>query len=399
MPGRPHGALHAELRRALWLTLPARARAVVGAREAAQTRASLKAVAQAFASALDLDDAARARIARRLAPTAAEAPTDGRFAVLSDGMATRAQAMELRAHDHMLIYAGRRSDGASQYRCPDGLAATDRFELLVRAIESVAVFDKVLRAGRRTYGDAVDLQPTPLEIGDCPANSDGVAAYGRPVGSDGVVLIPDIYYVLSGGYRHRKRAKYPAWPDRVSSALWRGGTTGFAGLTVGNLAALPRYRLCQAAAERGDGKLDCRFAAVSQAVSDQDRAGIETALRGLGYWSEHVAQQEMASYRFLIDIDGNANSWSLLEKMHYGSCILKVESPHEQWFYPDLAPWEHFVPVKADLSDLHEVFEWCLGHDHHCRTIAENAARFARTMDFSNTMTGAYDRLGEGFGS
>ena len=38
---------------------------------------------------------------------------------------------------------------------------------------------------------------------------------------------------------------------------------------------------------------------------------------------------------------------------------MKVESSHgfEMHYYERLKPFEHYIPVKADLSDLHEQFQ------------------------------------------
>ena len=33
-------------------------------------------------------------------------------------------------------------------------------------------------------------------------------------------------------------------------------------------------------------------------------------------------------------------------------------------------PWQHLVPVRADLSDLGEQLEWCRKHRQDCAAIA-----------------------------
>jgi hypothetical protein len=86
---------------------------------------------------------------------------------------------------------------------------------------------------------------------------------------------------------------------------------------------------------------------------------------------------EHAHYRFLIDIDGAASAWSFFEKLLLGGCILKVGSPFEQWFYSELTEWQHFVPVRQDLSDLFEKIEWCHGNQDEARAIGERAQQFA----------------------
>jgi serine/threonine protein kinase len=44
-----------------------------------------------------------------------------------------------------------------------------------------------------------------------------------------------------------------------------------------------------------------------------------------------------------------------------------------------LIPYEHYVPVQADLSDLLTQIQWCRDHDDECRQIAINAKTFHDT--------------------
>ena len=40
--------------------------------------------------------------------------------------------------------------------------------------------------------------------------------------------------------------------------------------------------------------------------------------------------------------------------------VLKIEPKYFDYFYSDLKPWTHFIPVKNDLSDLDEKVRWAL---------------------------------------
>ena len=84
-------------------------------------------------------------------------------------------------------------------------------------------------------------------------------------------------------------------------------------------------------------------------------------------------------YKYLVDVDGNSCSferyfWVLLSN----SLVLKQITPNIQWYYSALNPYEHFVPVKEDLSDLLEKYEWALSHDLEAKKIAQNATEFAK---------------------
>lgn len=48
--------------------------------------------------------------------------------------------------------------------------------------------------------------------------------------------------------------------------------------------------------------------------------------------------------------------------------MLKHDSIYYEHFYKQLQPWVHYIPFKADLSDLLEKIQWARDHDeevHH----------------------------------
>lgn len=44
----------------------------------------------------------------------------------------------------------------------------------------------------------------------------------------------------------------------------------------------------------------------------------------------------------------------------FNSVVIKIEPKYFDYFYSDLKPWTHFIPVKNDLSDLDEKVRWAL---------------------------------------
>ena len=47
-----------------------------------------------------------------------------------------------------------------------------------------------------------------------------------------------------------------------------------------------------------------------------------------------------------------------------------------QWFYDALKPYEHYIPIEKDVSDLIAKIEWARSHDAECIQISRNARRF-----------------------
>jgi len=62
-------------------------------------------------------------------------------------------------------------------------------------------------------------------------------------------------------------------------------------------------------------------------------------------------------WRFLIDIEGHG--WSARTKLFFFSkrVLFLVDRPYKEWYYENLIPWKHYVPVKRDLSDLEENYD------------------------------------------
>ena len=42
-----------------------------------------------------------------------------------------------------------------------------------------------------------------------------------------------------------------------------------------------------------------------------------------------------------------------------------------------MKPFVHYIPVKNDLSDFYEKFEWAKNNEHECTKIGKNAQDFA----------------------
>lgn len=59
-------------------------------------------------------------------------------------------------------------------------------------------------------------------------------------------------------------------------------------------------------------------------------------------------------WRYLIDVEGNGFSARVKPFLFSKRVLFLQDRPYKEWYYPKLRPWEHYVPVKWDLSDLDE---------------------------------------------
>lgn len=60
-----------------------------------------------------------------------------------------------------------------------------------------------------------------------------------------------------------------------------------------------------------------------------------------------------------------------------GSLVFKQASKYYEHFYNDLVPYEHYVPIERDLSDLVEKIHWAIENDKEAEKIAQNGQKFA----------------------
>jgi len=83
-------------------------------------------------------------------------------------------------------------------------------------------------------------------------------------------------------------------------------------------------------------------------------------------------------YSFLLDIEGNGYSGRLKYLLWSHRPLLFVDRPHKEFFFKYWKEWEHYIPVKRDLSDLIEKAIWCMNNYDKALLIADNAFRFSQ---------------------
>jgi len=196
-------------------------------------------------------------------------------------------------------------------------------------------------------------------------------------------VIPDAYCLGSHGFLLLRQQliqhPLPPWQARKSIACWRGASTDSKQITLTTLGNSRRYQLCQLTRRRPD-LLDARFSNVVQCASASDQQAVEQHLREQHLLAPRLEPLAMAQCRWLLDLDGNVNSWGLLWKLLSGCCVIRVSSSRGQWFHHRLIPGRHLVAVQPDLNDLEDKLSWCQEHPQHCEAIAHEGQQLARQI-------------------
>lgn len=74
-------------------------------------------------------------------------------------------------------------------------------------------------------------------------------------------------------------------------------------------------------------------------------------------------------YKYQINIDGTVAAYRLPYLLAGDSVVFKQDSGYYEHFYGELRPWEHYIPVRADLGDLLDKIQWARDHDEEVTTV------------------------------
>lgn len=93
----------------------------------------------------------------------------------------------------------------------------------------------------------------------------------------------------------------------------------------------------------------------------------------------HISFFKFFDYKYQINIDGTVAAYRMPYLLAGGGMVFKQDSPYYEHFYSQLRAWEHYVPVKRDLSDLIDRIKWAQDNDEKAQNIANNAKSFANS--------------------
>lgn len=93
--------------------------------------------------------------------------------------------------------------------------------------------------------------------------------------------------------------------------------------------------------------------------------------------SRYVSLPDHAAYGMLLDIRGAGYSGRLKLLMHANRPVFVVERRFREFFYDRLKPYEHYVPIRADMADLAERVRFVKDNPDLAAHLGRGAASFA----------------------
>lgn len=87
--------------------------------------------------------------------------------------------------------------------------------------------------------------------------------------------------------------------------------------------------------------------------------------------------EQIRAWGVLIDVEGRGWSARLKLLLHSGRPVMIQDRLWKEWFWPQLEPMVHFIPVAADLSDVVEQARWTVEHPEEAAAIGAAGQAFA----------------------
>ena len=95
--------------------------------------------------------------------------------------------------------------------------------------------------------------------------------------------------------------------------------------------------------------------------------------------NNYVSLEDHCRYRYLVDLQGRGYSGRVKLLLFSGRPLFLQERRWKEFFYGDLEPLVHYIPVREDLSDLAAMLDWAGAHPAETAQIAEAARKYAQS--------------------
>lgn len=89
-------------------------------------------------------------------------------------------------------------------------------------------------------------------------------------------------------------------------------------------------------------------------------------------------EEQIAKWRYLIDLRGVGYSGRLKILLSSKRVVFIQERKYEEFFFEFLKPWEHYIPVHEDLSDLTENLNFLKSNNELENKILRNTSVFSQ---------------------
>lgn len=100
---------------------------------------------------------------------------------------------------------------------------------------------------------------------------------------------------------------------------------------------------------------------------------------------------DFATYKYLIDVRGAGWTDRIKYLLALRRPLFLIDRPYKEYWMDDMVPFVHYIPVKEDLSNLIEMYDYMENHPEKYGEIVNNATDFC-ICHFNSENVGEYYR-------
>jgi len=159
--------------------------------------------------------------------------------------------------------------------------------------------------------------------------------------------------------------------EKKDVLVWRGADTGYG---FGNNIP-PRDVSRQLLVEKFHDSANPQIDIGLSQVKPERNEGLAAYLKPV------MSQAEQLRHKYILSVEGNDVATNLKWVLYSNSVPFCPPFEIQSWILEDrLEPWEHFIPVRPDFSDLEEKVAWADNHPERCLRIAGAGRRYMETF-------------------
>jgi hypothetical protein len=169
------------------------------------------------------------------------------------------------------------------------------------------------------------------------------------------------------------------WEKRKSTALFRGRSTG-CNKTLDN----PRLKLADISFKWSKDKnksrnklIDVKISNLVSRITAYDKIIQSSNIKNFNYLKgNRIEKNEQMNYKYIFNIEGNAQAYRYPSEFQKGSVILSVKSDYKMWFEPLIKNNKHYIEIDPDYKNLENKMKWLIEHDKEAKDIAQHGKEF-----------------------
>ena len=100
-----------------------------------------------------------------------------------------------------------------------------------------------------------------------------------------------------------------------------------------------------------------------KSIGKHNSSGEVACLFDRGWSQVYFFHCYFLQHKFQLNIDGTVAAYRFPWLLAGGSAVFKQESIYYEHFYSQLVPYQHYIPIEHDLSDLVKKLRWAKKND------------------------------------